>query len=134
MGFKMNWLRKFMAGRYGVDQLSSTLVTISLILLVTNIFVRNQILYTIGFVILFYSYFRIFSKNINKRYQENMHYLNASKPIRQKINKLKNRISSLKTHRYYKCPQCSQELRVPRGKGKVNIKCPKCGNKFTRRT
>lgn len=130
----MNWLRKFMTGRYGVDQLSTGLISVSLILLIINIFFRNQIVSSISMIILLLSYFRIFSKNINKRYQENMHYLNVSKPIRQKINKLKNRISSLKTHRYYKCPQCSQELRVPRGKGKVNIKCPKCGNKFTRRT
>ena len=130
----MNWLRKFMAGRYGVDNFSNTLITISLILFVINIFARVQILYTIGIVILIYSYFRVFSKNINKRYQENIQFLNATKPIRSKFNKIKNRLKSLKTHKYYKCPQCSQELRVPKGKRKVNIKCRNCNHKFVRRT
>lgn len=130
----MNWLRKFMTGRYGVDQFSSSLITISLILIVINIFVRNQILYSMGFVILIYSYFRVFSKNIHKRYQENMLFLNKTKSLRGKANKIKRRFKSLKTHKYYKCPKCSKELRVPKGKGKVNIKCPKCGHRFTRRT
>jgi len=130
----MNWLRKFMTGRYGVDKLSNTLIIISLILFVTNMFARVEFLYTIGLVILFYSYFRILSKNISKRYQENMKFLNATKPIREKANKLKRRVKSLKTHKYYKCPECNQELRVPKGKGKVNIKCPNCKHKFVRRT
>lgn len=130
----MNWLRKFMTGRYGVDQFSTSLITISLILIVANIFLRNQILYTISLIILGYSYYRVFSKNIHKRYQENMQFLNATKPLTQKTNKIKRRFKSLKTHKFYKCPECSQELRVPKGKGKVTVKCPKCNHKFTRRT
>lgn len=130
----MNWLRKFMIGRYGVDQLSTGLITVSLILIVINIFLRNQILYTVALVVLGYSYFRVFSRNINKRYQENMQFLNATKPMREKTNKFKRRMKSLKTHKYYKCPECTQELRVPKGKGKITIKCPNCNNKFTRRT
>ena len=130
----MNWLRKFMTGRYGVDQLSTGLISVSLILLLINIFLKNQIISSISMIILLLSYFRIFSRNINKRYQENMQYLNATKPLREKTYKIRNRFSSLKTHKYYKCPECSKELRVPKGKGKIAIKCPKCGNKFTRRT
>lgn len=134
MGLKMNWLRKFMTGRYGVDHFSNTLTTIALVLIVSNIFLRIEILQIISLLILGYSYFRMFSKNINKRYQENMQFLNATKPIRDKINKLKRRTKSLKTHKYYKCPECNQELRVPKGKGKITVKCPKCNHKFTRRT
>lgn len=130
----MNWFRKLMAGRYGVDNFSNFLITLSLILFISNIFIKVQILYTIGTVILVYSYFRILSKNIHKRYQENMQFLNASKPAREKLNKFKRRVKSLKTHKYYKCPECNRELRVPKGKGKINIKCPSCKHEFTRRT
>lgn len=130
----MNWLKKFMIGRYGVDHLSNTLATIGIALIVSNIFLKIEILHIISLVILGYSYFRMFSRNINKRYQENMQFLNATKPIREKINKFKRRTKSLKTHKYYKCPECNQELRVPKGKGKVTVKCPKCNHKFTRRT
>ena len=130
----MNWLRKFMAGRYGVDNFSNVLITISLILLVSNIFIKAQLLYILGLAVLFYSYFRVFSRNTHKRYQENMQFLNATKPIREKTNRFKRRIKSLKTHKYYKCPECNKKLRVPKGKGKINIKCPNCKHKFTRRT
>lgn len=31
---------------------------------------------------------------------------------------------------YYYCPNCKQQVRVPAGKGKVRITCPRCEHKF----
>lgn len=130
----MNRFQKFMIGRYGVDQLYNALVISSFALTLISIFTDWGILRTIGLVFLFFAIFRLFSKNINKRYQENMKFLQWWNPIRSKIMKFVNRIKGRKTHRYFKCPQCKQRLRVPKGKGKITINCPKCHSKFETRS
>ena len=123
-----------MTGRYGVDQFSSSLITISLILIVINIFVRNQILYSMGFVILIYSYFRVFSKHIHKRYQENMKYMVVHNKMMAKYNGWMEAFACRKTHKVFSCPGCGQKVRVPKGKGKVNIHCPKCNVSFIKKS
>lgn len=130
----MNWLKKFMTGRYGVDQLSWTLMGLSIFVSILSRFMNSQvlaILYLIPLVIVFY---RMFSKNIAKRYQENMTFLNKWNPIKGKINTKIQRIKSLKYYKYYKCPNCKQKLRVPRGKGKISITCPKCKTVMIKKT
>lgn len=92
----MNWLKKFMTGRYGVDNLSNAMLVISILLLVANAFLKLPILGTIVTVIIFISYFRIFSKNINKRYQENMKFLNWWNPIKGKFSKTKRKLNKVK--------------------------------------
>ena len=130
----MNWLKKQMIGRYGVDQLSNALLILSFILLIGSIIADIKVINSIAMGILLISYIRIFSRNINKRYQENLKFLNWWNPIKFKLLGFVNRTKQLKTHRFYKCPQCNQELRVPKGKGKINVSCPKCHNKFEKRT
>ena len=130
----MNWLKKKMIGRYGVDQLSNVLIVLSFILLVVSIIADIKVINSIAMGILLVSYIRIFSRNINKRYQENLKFLNWWNPIKFKWLGFANRTKQFKTHRFYKCPQCNQELRVPKGKGKINVSCPKCHNKFEKRT
>ena len=39
-----------------------------------------------------------------------------------------------KEHRYFKCPNCGQYLRVPRGKGKITVNCRNCGASFEERS
>lgn len=128
------WLQKFMMGRYGVDQLSNIMIIVGVILLLINVFIKYSILNTIGLVLIGWSYFRIFSRNINKRYMENQKFLKKYKPMERKILKYKNRIKKSKDYKYFKCPNCGKELRVPRNKGRVNIKCPNCKTSFVRRT
>ena len=130
----MNWLKKKMIGRYGVDQLSNVLIIISFILLVGSIIADIKVINSIATGILLISYIRIFSRNINKRYQENLKFLNWWNPIKFKFLGFVNRTKQFRTHRFYKCPQCNQELRVPKGKGKINVSCPKCHNKLEKRT
>lgn len=130
----MNWLKKFMSGRYGVDQLTWLLFGISIAISILSIFVKSQILSIINIFILIWIIYRIFSKNITKRYNENMKFLNGWHSIKNKVNSNVNKIKSLKHYRYYKCPNCKQKLRVPRGKGKISITCPKCNNVMVKKS
>lgn len=124
----MNWLKKFMSGRYGVDQLTWLLFVISIAISILSIFIKSPILSTINLFILIWIIYRTFSKNITSRYNENMKLLNGWHSIKNKVNSNVNKIKGLKQYRYYKCSNCKQELRVPRGKGKISITCPKCNN------
>jgi len=128
------WLQKLMIGRYGVDKLSNAMIMLSLAFILASILTKYTVLNTVGLVIILIAYFRIFSRNIPKRYSENQKYLSWFNPIKAKFNRLKNKLKSSKDYKYFKCPQCGKEMRVPKKKGRVNIKCPKCGNSFTRRT
>ena len=122
----MNWFKRFMVGRYGTDQLSMALMVIWIFISILSRFTGNRIInifYIIMPIIIFY---RIFSKNIAKRYQENMKFLRVWNPIKNKVKTKIQRVKDLKYYRYYKCSNCRQTLRVPRGKGKISITCPKC--------
>ena len=128
----MNWLRKFMYGRYGVDEFSMALLGMSLILMVVSgLFPRSlRILSLIAYIPLIFYIFRTFSKNIFKRQQEYYKYLSFKNSSLSKLRKYKGRIQGSKTHKYFKCPNCKQELRVPKGNGKITITCPKCKTSF----
>jgi phage FluMu protein Com len=122
----MNWLKKFMIGRYGMDQLSMGLIVFYILLAILSRFMNIQIINIISLIVPIVAYYRIFSRNINKRYQENMKFLKIWNPIKNKFNGKVKKVKGLKDYKYFKCPSCSQSLRVPRGKGKIAITCPKC--------
>lgn len=122
-------LYNFMYGRYGVDQLGQTLMWLSFIVLLPSIFITSNVRYIFNllfWLIIFYEYFRMFSKNIYKRQAENNWYVN-------KVNYLKMRFKQRKTYRFYNCPKCKTHLRVPRGAGNITITCKKCGHQFDRK-
>ena len=127
-------MARFMYGRYGMDQLSRNLSLICLVLLIVTMFVRNNVIYMIALVGIVYTYFRIFSRNISKRAQENQKYLSATAKLRQRLNKEKNMMKQRKDYHIYTCPSCGQKVRIPRGKGKIEISCPKCHSKFVKRS
>lgn len=130
----MNWFKKFMTGRYGVDQLTNFLIIIFIFLFILSRFIHSSILYLISMVIPIIAYYRIFSKNTSKRYEENKNFLNLIYSLKRKLNSKVNRIKDMKYNRYYKCPSCEQTLRVPKGKGRISITCPKCKNTIIRKS
>lgn len=130
-------LIKFMIGRYGPDALSKFTIYLGLILLIISIFLPQQVkvvFTTLTLILLIYSYFRIFSKNINRRRYENAKYLRMTSGIRTDFNLKRQMWDQRKEYKFFKCPSCKSVMRVPKGKGKVRIVCRKCGNSFEKRT
>ncbi len=127
-------LEQFMQGRYGVDELTKFLMAICLILLLVNTFTRQQLLYWLALLLIGYCYFRMFSRNISGRSAENQKYLSWTAGIRQSFAKTKNRVAQSRDYHIYKCPSCGQKIRIPRGKGKICITCPKCRHEFEKRS
>ena len=132
------WFARIMAGRNGPDHLNRVLSVVFLILSVCSMFVRNariaSALYGLSLGLFFYVMFRMLSRNIYRRQQENGAYLRERYKITSWWNGLRDRWAQRKDYRFYKCPSCRTRLRVPRGKGKLNIVCRKCGTSFQRRT
>ncbi|MDD2957745.1 MAG: hypothetical protein PHR92_04365 [Lachnospiraceae bacterium] len=125
---------RFMSGRYGTDEFSKFLQIAAVVCMVLNLFVRNGILNTAVLLLLVYVYFRMFSKNIQKRYGENIKYLELKDKFFSVFRKEKNMAEDRKTNHIYKCPNCKQKIRVPKGKGKICITCPKCKTEFTKKS
>lgn len=130
----MNWLRKMMTGRYGPDQLSTAFLITAMALTLLGSILRFPVLSILSYLPLLAAILRIFSKNIGKRYQENVRFLSVWHRITGWFRGLKAQAAQRKTHRFYHCPKCKHKLRVPRGKGKIKIRCPKCGEEFIKKT
>lgn len=123
-------LIKFMTGRYGFDSLGKCILAIAIISTLLSSLLQVEVLNLIAWALLFYTYFRIFSKNIYKRYAENQAFLMKTAKLRHWFAKQKSMLKQRKTHHIYKCPTCKQKIRIPRGKGKIEIRCPKCYTTF----
>lgn len=137
MSFKDRFIR-FMYGRYGVDQYSKFLLGVSIVLCILNIFIPSGFfklaLVAIFWALLIFSYYRIFSKKIYKRAAENEKYLRKTDKIRRKLNSKKSEWANRNVYKYYSCPNCKQRIRVPKGRGKIKIRCPKCGTEFIKKS
>jgi len=124
-GFRSG-LQRFMAGRYGTDRLNTVSLVVALTCsLLSTVFkggIPGLILWALSYLLMGLAIFRCLSRNKAKRYQENRRFLLFIDRIRDRKN------------RYFICPKCRQTVRVPRGKGKIAITCPKCRERFERRT
>lgn len=130
---------RFMQGRNGVDDFAKFTMGVAFVSIILAMFMRNgsflgSLLDTIGLLAIVYTYYRILSKNIQKRYEENQKYLSMTSKVRTRFQKEKNLMMQRKTHHIYTCPGCGQKIRIPRGKGKIEIDCPKCHTKFVKRS
>lgn len=130
----MDFLRRFMAVRYGSDQLNNALLLLGLVLIVVEWISRWRWVSIFVLALLILCYFRMFSRNIQARYAENQWFLRRWGPVSNRLRNMLARFRDRKTHRYFKCPQCKQRLRVPRGRGKINITCPHCHHQFIRKS
>ena len=127
-------LRRFMQGRYGADQLSRFLSLIGLVLIILNLFVHSNVITYLVMALLVYCYYRMFSRDYNRRYAENQKFLTWQNKVKYKVNNWKRNLTDRKTHHIYKCPSCGQKIRVPRGKGKIIVTCPKCRMEFQKKS
>ena len=119
-------LQRFMTGRYGTDKLNTLILAVGLVLCIISAFIRfwpvNIALSAGSYALMGLAIFRTLSRNTYKRYQENRRFLMI-------LDRIKDR-----EHRYFDCPKCRQPVRVPRKKGKIMITCPKCREKFQKKT
>lgn len=126
-------LYRFMMGRYGNDQLNRFLMVLTLIFFAFSIFGMG-LFYLLGLSCLLWAYFRMLSKNTYKRSLENNRYLKVEYRVRQSLSSFKSNIQQRKVYHIYKCPSCRQKIRIPRGKGKIEIRCPKCSRTFIKKS
>ena len=124
-------LQRLMWGRYGVDQLGLFLLGASVLLSFVGLLLSRLLPHSLlafllpsllAYGLLAFYLFRVFSKNLDARRRENRRFLCCFRRFRDREN------------RYYRCPNCKQAVRVPRGRGKICIKCPKCSEKFIRKS
>ena len=123
-----------MLGRYGPDQLNIALIIFSLIISLVQRFVGLAFLLYLSYTLLLLAVFRLLSRNIPRRRAENDRFIKIWWPVRTRISRFFLRLKGLKTHRFFKCPGCKNILRVPRKKGKLQITCPRCGERFFKKT
>ena len=124
-----NALQRFMYGRYGNDQLNLFLIGAYLTLFLLAAITNAGLFSLLGEILLFLALFRMLSRNLAKRSEENRAFMKKATPVLQWLRLRKNILKD-KEHRYFRCPNCSQQLRVPRGKGKITVTCRSCGASF----
>ena len=132
-GFKEKIIQ-FMQGRYGVDQLSNFLIGAAVFVALLGLFVRNALLQVLCWVLIILGYVRIFSRNTSKRYAENQKFLDKTFGIRNAFARFKYRMKygkqNAEPYYIYQCRKCGQKIRIPKGKGKIMVTCPKCKYQF----
>ena len=128
-----NFLSKLMYGRYGSDQLNICLLVLFWVFYILAFVTGVGLLSLLGMFCLILSVLRTFSKKIDRRRAENAKFLQLIRPVRQWF-KLQRTRAKDKDHCYFKCPKCKQNLRVPKGKGKITVTCRSCGTTFTEKT
>ena len=125
----MNFFRKLMYGRYGSDQLSFFLLILYVVLILLSGLPHLELLSWVALAVLLWDLFRMFSRRIDRRRAENARFLTLVGPAVRWF-KMRRTIWRDKEHRYFKCPNCGQQLRVPRGKGRITVTCRGCGATF----
>lgn len=119
-----------MTGRYGADHLNLFVLLLTVgLTLIPVIYTKAAATMLLVFVI-----WRMMSKNLYARQKENTAFLKGWWTIKHFFKRVFTKRPDAKTHKRFKCPECSQVVRVPRGNGMVSITCPKCSNKFERKT
>ena len=126
-------LREFMYGRYGTDQLSLAITVMGFVLYTSYVFSRFRLLYLFSLIFYGIAIYRTLSKNITKRRIENQKFMNLWYKLKNKWVGIRADFEERKTYKHFKCPKCGQKIRIPRGRGKVEIRCPKCSHKFIKK-
>lgn len=122
--------QRMMQGRYGADKLGQTLVYGALAVMIVNLFFNSLILNILYAALIVWAIFRMFSRNVSARYNENIRYEQLFQKTSIKVKQTATRLKNVKKFKYYSCPKCKASLKLPRGVGEVTVTCGKCGEKF----
>lgn len=123
-------LQKLMAGRRGADELSLALLIAGLVLSTVGGATRLGLLNLLGLALYVLAIYRMFSRNLQKRYAENAKFTGAWRSARASVRQFINRTKNMKDYKYFKCPQCHSRLKLPRKVGEVTVTCGKCHHAF----
>ena len=123
-----------MIGRYGTDGLNQFLSMSSIVMLLVSLLTRVSLFTWLGVALLILCYYRSLSRNISKRTEENYKFYTLKDRVDNKFKGWKEQWANRKIYHYYRCPQCRQKLRVPRGRGRIQISCPRCGTQFIKKS
>lgn len=126
-------LREFMYGRNGTDMFSFALIIAGFGLNVLYVFTNSRLLYFISLAAYGYALFRTLSKNIPARQKENQKFLAFWYKVKNWWSGLLADFEEKKAYKHFKCPSCGQKIRIPRGRGKVEVCCPRCSNRFIKK-
>ncbi len=129
----MNWLKRFMMGRYGVDELSIALLLGNMVFWLFGAITEWWIFPILSLICCVVMLFRMLSKQVYKRQKENRAFLSFWKPIKRSVSQWYSRMKD-NTHKYIRCKKCKERLRLPRGKGRIEVTCPKCRERFITKT
>ncbi|MBQ6788370.1 MAG: hypothetical protein IJO85_11690 [Lachnospiraceae bacterium] len=144
-------LARFMQGRYGIDELGRFMTGASLAIVILELITGWYALTLVFWAIFIVIYYRMFSRDYGKRQQENQKFLTARYKFKAKwyqtfhknnnsygktggFQKFQKDMQQRMQYHIYKCPSCSQKIRIPRGKGKIMVRCPKCKTEFMKRS
>ncbi len=133
-------IMRFFWGRYGVDHLGYGIIILSMVLSLASSLTKgvsdiaSYILWLLSYGLLGWAIFRMLSRNISARRLENDKFTRIWKPVKKWFKLQYNRIKDIKTHKYFSCPNCKNNLRVPKGRGNITITCPVCKTKFDRKS
>ncbi len=125
---------QFMAGRNGNDDFNRFLLAVDMVLILLSVLFNRgvgRVLTPLALVLLGFTYFRMFSKNLMNRSDENSRYLRYREKVLCSFRIRKEQWVQRKQYKFFVCPACKATLRVPKGRGKIKIVCRKCGNSFT---
>ena len=123
-----------MTGRYGTDEYAKFLLTVTLVLCILTLFIRNWVMYLLTALAFAWSYYRILSKDFERRREENERFRALESRFGRWCRVQKRKFDGRREYRFFKCPNCGQQVRVPRDKGRIRITCPKCHTQFDRTT
>lgn len=126
--------RRFMVGRYGTDELNRFLSMLILVFVAFHLFTRNIMFFWMELLCLILIYVRMFSRDTGRRFKENQIYLHTCFQAGEWVRRFGSRLKECRKFKIFKCPQCGQKLRIPRGHGKIQVHCRSCGHDFIGRS
>lgn len=123
-----------MVGRYGQDEFGQFLFGAALIHMLLSLFFGGSVWSTIALILVAFSYYRAFSKDHARRYQENSRYLLYYNKVKAVMKRKEYQLKQYQHYHIYRCPSCKQKIRIPRGKGRICVSCPTCRTEFVKKS